>query len=65
MFYDFWLDLELNHFYFARYGSILFAILATKVHYQMRKQTAFVVNGGKVINQNISKFYFNISSAVC
>ena len=31
----------------VRYGSMLFAIKATKVHQKMRKQPAIVVNSGK------------------
>ena len=33
-------------------GFILLAKLATKLHKQMREQTAFVVNGGKRVENN-------------
>ena len=32
------------------YGSIIFAIKATKVHQKMRKQPTIVVNSGKKVN---------------
>ena len=40
----------------AKSGSILFVILATKVHMQLRKQMALVLNGEKRVKKRIHTF---------